>query len=600
MMGIKERNFRPLPDNLSLEALVPRDNFYRRLQERVDLSFVRELVLPLYAKGGRHSIDPVVFFKLQLVLFFENLRSERQLMEVVAARLSLRWYLGYDLDERLPDHSSLTKIRERYGVRVFRRFFERIVEECVEAGLVRGEELFIDSTKIEANAAVDSLAPRWFVETHLDDLFDGDSSEDSGEDEKTSAEDPSDTQDARGPEDEGSARYLPTAKDEDLLRRNRASEDWISRDGAQDRSFEGTSWRERTADTRASRTDPDATPMRWSENARKLGYQTSYVVDGGKARIILSTLVTPGEVSENRPMLDLLLRSAFRWKLRPHHVTADGKYGTAENIKAVEHSGIRAYLALHEAGGRVGFFRKSEFAYDVTKDLYVCPAGQTLRALGDARDIRSRGKTVTYRARASTCAECPLKPQCTTNKNGRSLRRSPKDEYIDLIRAYEQTEPYRKALRKRKVWVEPLFAEGKLWHGMRRFRTRRLEKVNTEALVTATGQNIKRLLTFGGRGPKKFAQASALQAPDRSWPDLSHRTSKDHRRKRPIDSRFSTGWLDRGTDPDCPGNPSRNIETLSRNPVPIVWSQYLPGRRFLGQWAYEGWLHPHIQEGSEP
>jgi Transposase domain (DUF772) len=208
------------------------------------------------------------------VLFFESLRSERQLMKVVADRLSLRWYLGYDLDERLPDHSSLTKIRERYGPRIFRRFFERIVEMCVEAGLVRGEELFIDSTKVEADAAVDSLAPRWFVEAHLHDLFE----EDAGEDEKMSAEGPSDTQDAR-PEDEGAVRYLPTAGDEDLLRSNRASEDWISRGGAQDRSFKGTSWRERTADTRASRTDPDATPMRWSENARKLGYQTNYVVD---------------------------------------------------------------------------------------------------------------------------------------------------------------------------------------------------------------------------------------------------------------------------------------------------------------------------------
>jgi hypothetical protein len=97
MMGIKERNFRPLPDDLSLDILVPKDNFYRHLEERIDLSFVRELVLPLYAKGGRHSVDPVVFFKLQLVLFFENLRSERQLMEVVADRLSLRWYVGYDL-----------------------------------------------------------------------------------------------------------------------------------------------------------------------------------------------------------------------------------------------------------------------------------------------------------------------------------------------------------------------------------------------------------------------------------------------------------------------------------------------------------------------
>ncbi len=170
-MGIKERDFRPLPDDLSLEILVPKDNFYRRLEERIDLSFVRELVLPLYANGGRHSIDPVVFFKLQLVLFFENLRSERQLMEVVADRLSLRWYVGYDLYEPLPDHSSLTKIRERYGLEVFRTFFERIIEMCVEAGLVRGKELFFDSTKIEADAAVDSLAPRWFVEAHLSDLF---------------------------------------------------------------------------------------------------------------------------------------------------------------------------------------------------------------------------------------------------------------------------------------------------------------------------------------------------------------------------------------------------------------------------------------------
>jgi transposase len=90
MMGVKGRDFRQLPEGLQGEALVPGDNFYRRLEERIDLSFVRELVLPLYARGGRHSIDPVVFFELQVVLFFENLRSERRLMEMVADRLSLR------------------------------------------------------------------------------------------------------------------------------------------------------------------------------------------------------------------------------------------------------------------------------------------------------------------------------------------------------------------------------------------------------------------------------------------------------------------------------------------------------------------------------
>ena len=91
---------------------------------------------PLYANGGRPSVDPVIFFKLQLVMFFEDIRSERQLMSVVADRLSLRWYVGYDLHESMPDHSSLTRIRERFGLRVFRRFFERIVEECIEVGLV--------------------------------------------------------------------------------------------------------------------------------------------------------------------------------------------------------------------------------------------------------------------------------------------------------------------------------------------------------------------------------------------------------------------------------------------------------------------------------
>ena len=147
MMGIKIRAPQPLPIDTSLEDLVPTHNFYRDLERRLDLTFVREMVAPLYACGGRPSVDPVVFFKLQLVMFFENLRSERRLMEVAADRLSVRWYLGYDLFEALPDHSSLTKIRERYGLEVFKRFFERIVEECFEAGLIWGEELYFDATR---------------------------------------------------------------------------------------------------------------------------------------------------------------------------------------------------------------------------------------------------------------------------------------------------------------------------------------------------------------------------------------------------------------------------------------------------------------------
>src|SRR5215204_3357208 len=134
MMGTKERAFGPLPP-VSLDDLIPPDHFYRHLERSLDLGFVRDLVRGAYAGIGRPSVDPVVFFKLQLVHFFEGLRSERQLMRVVADRLSLRWYLGYDLTEPLPDHSSLTRIRDRYGLELFRRFFAAIVEQCVTAGL---------------------------------------------------------------------------------------------------------------------------------------------------------------------------------------------------------------------------------------------------------------------------------------------------------------------------------------------------------------------------------------------------------------------------------------------------------------------------------
>jgi hypothetical protein len=370
------------------------------------------------------------------------------------------------------------------------------------------------------------------METHLTNLFE------DGADERISgsAEDNEDNlRDLQNeaPENESSVTNLPTATDETMVQTKSVSTDWITRNGRQDRSFQSGP-RKRTSDFKASRTDPDASPTRFPDSTRKLGYQTHYVIDGGKSRIILSALVTPGEVTENRPMLDLLWRTCFRWALRPHHVTGDGKYGTVENIAAVEQAGIRAYMALHEAGGRGGFFLKSAFTYDAERDLYHCPAGESLRPLGNAENRRSRGETVTYRAQGSVCAACSLKPECTTNKNGRSIRRGPGDEYIDKVKAYMQTEPYKKAIRKRKVWIEPLFAEGKLWHGMRRFRLRTLDRVNTEALMIAAGQNIKRLLAAGpSKAHSKPGQKEvALRLPPPS-PSYEERSSRIHRRSLP-------------------------------------------------------------------
>jgi transposase len=179
MVGTKTRLFTSVP-NVSLEDLVPADHFYRHLVKSLNLSFVREFVAPFYAAGGRPSVDPIVFFKLQLVMLFEGVRSERQLVRTAADRLSVRWYPGYDLHEELPDHSSLTRIRDRYGVDTLRRFFECIVKQCQNAGLIWGKELYFDGTQVEANADDDAMLPRFCVETmqnmraHLAVLFPND------------------------------------------------------------------------------------------------------------------------------------------------------------------------------------------------------------------------------------------------------------------------------------------------------------------------------------------------------------------------------------------------------------------------------------------
>jgi transposase len=370
MMGTKIRNFAPLAD-LSLEELVPKDNFYRRLDATLDLSFIRDLVRDCYASSGRPSVDPVVFFRLQLVMFFEDVRSERRLMEVAADRLSVRWFLGYDLNEPLPDHSSLTRIRERYGLQTFRRFFERIVELCVEAGLVWGKELYFDATKVEANASLDSMRSRSLMEhgleEHLADIFPEEVSQ------------PVEEEGANTPEI--TAAVGPAGREgRALSEANAKRHRWIEGAGRQQREVVRWGYR-RIADLRASATDPDASPMqRKNKGASRLGYLTHYVVDGGKARVILDVLVTPAEVTENLPMLELLFRNRFRWHLRPRSVTGDAAYGTVENVAGVEKAGMRAYVVLPKHDERRGpLFSKNEFAYDAEKDLYICPQGETLR-----------------------------------------------------------------------------------------------------------------------------------------------------------------------------------------------------------------------------
>ena len=480
MMGEKQRDF--VPQVVSLETLVPQDNFYRKLETEVDLNFVRDLVGRCYATNmGRPSIDPVVFFKLQLIMYFESIRSERQLMDMSALRLDHRWYLGYDLNERVPHHSSLTYIRDRYGLVVFQRFFERIIELCIEAGLVWGEELHFDGTVSEANADYDKRVPRfyWEAQQHLQELF-----------EEETPSDIAGTSESEAP---------PTENET-------GDRQFVDKYAGHQRLVKASSY-QRQHDYWVNTTDPDASHMGQS----KMGYRTHYGVDGGKARIIMTCLVTPTTIQDNTPMLDLAWWSRFRWQLPFKVAVGDQKYGTIENIVSLENNGVKAYVPIHakSVGTRKGMFPKEAFIYDAEQDCYVCPQGEIL----PWRRSEDQTQTQVYYGFYRICGKCPLKPQCTTNR-WRQVSRSYFQSYLDRVAEYHQTEAYQKAMRKRQVWVEPKFAESKLWHQGRRFRLRRIHKVNIEALLRASVQNLKQLLRRRSqRKPLKPATVQALAVP---------------------------------------------------------------------------------------
>jgi transposase len=498
MLGPQKRRHFDRQLLVSLENLVPHDNFYRHLDTKLDLSFVREWVADCYANCGRPSIDPIVFFKLELILFFEGLRSERMLMKSVTLNLAQRWYAGYDLDEPLPDHSSLTRIRQRLGLTTFARFFEHVVELCEQEGLVWGKELIFDSTNVRANAAMDSLRPRWYADAkaHLRELFAGDLGPAAGlgeaEPAKLSAE----------PAELGGVPLvqLPFAgsaeEQRELAGTNEATwklleEYRLPPERPSSRGYQ------RTTDRFVSTTDPDAVPMRKANGeAVKLGFHDHYVVDGGKGRIILNAFVTPADVMDNVPMLDLLRRARFRWHVDPQRAVADSKYGTITNIRSLEDEGICAYVPLPDFDKRTGYYGLSQFHYDPDADCYWCPEEQPLLRY----TAKNTEDGVMYRAEAAVCNACPVKAACTPSRSGRSLRRSDYTPYLERVKGYHETEAYKKAMRKRGVWVEPLFGEAKDWHGLRRFRLRGLWKVNCEALLTAAGQNLKRWLSQTGWG----------------------------------------------------------------------------------------------------
>ena len=146
--------------SVTLSRLVPVDHPVRRISEVLDLSFLYTETRQYYSHEGKPSVDPVVLFKLYLIGYFFGIPSERRLFREVQVNLAYRWYLGYDLDEEIPDHSVMTKSRYRFPVEVFERLFKRIIQLCKEKGLISGDYHFVDSSIVQADASRESFRPK--------------------------------------------------------------------------------------------------------------------------------------------------------------------------------------------------------------------------------------------------------------------------------------------------------------------------------------------------------------------------------------------------------------------------------------------------------
>ena len=437
--------------NVSLDKRVRRNHPLRQVARAIDFDFIYKEVQDSYGTNGHVSVPPPVILKLMLLLVFYNVRSERELMDTVPERLDWLWFLGYDLDSEIPDHSVLSKARQRWGVEVFQRFFERIVWQCVEAGLVDGRKVFLDSSLVEANASKSSVIDTHSLKARLHEKY-----------------------------AELEERL------EEIAEERSARPDY------------------RTVNQQLrSTTDPDAAVVR--RGKPKLAYQVHRAVDS-RSEVITATEVTAGDVNEAHRMEALIETHQENTHRSPEVVVADTKYGTKENFLRCAERGlephIREFAATNAKRKQVAdLFPPEQFRYDAVEDCYWCPAGQRLQR----KSLHAPRHSYDYAAPKRVCAACPLQPQCTRNKAGRTITRHQRQAELDRMLQISHSAAAREDLKLRQHLMERSFARGQRF-GMARMRWRRLWRATIQEFLTATIQNIAVLVRYA-RCPHPIALA---------------------------------------------------------------------------------------------
>jgi IS5 family transposase len=438
---------------LNLEQRVRADNPLRAVRSAIDFGFVRPLVRPLYGDRGNESVDPALLLKLMFLLFYEQVPSERALMARLSERLDWLWFCGLDVNSEIPNHSVISKARKRWGTEVFAEFFGRVLDQCVEANLVDGKLVHVDSSILTANA--DKTKLQTVLRLACQEFY--------GRLEE----------ECREPADSHGTPAAPEPK----------------------------------LGSAISPTDPEARLTR-KNGQTTLGYKDHRVVDD-RCGVITATATTPAATNDGSMLMGLLQKHEENVAQEAQAVAADSAYGTGENYEQLRDQGIRPAIPHQRQAGAPGKFGREQFHYDAREDCYVCPAGQKMHRTGSPADRDH----VEYRAGAKVCAACPLRAECT-GPSGRTFKRHVHQDAIDWADHLLPAGVRRWMLRRRRIRAEGSFADA-LRHGFKRARWRGLAKMTIQNLMIAAIQNVRKLLKHArkGRGAGVWAKNLGLLVP---------------------------------------------------------------------------------------
>lgn len=429
----------------TIEDLLADDHFLRKLDNAVDFSFIYDIVRTLYSQTGRPSIDPVVLVKMLLIGYLYGIDSERKLEQEVRYNIAYRWFLGLDLEDAVPDHSTISQNRRRrfHGNEIFRQIFEAIVEKCAEAGLVRGESVVMDSTHVKANA--DNQNSEWVQVTQSIDQY-----------------------------------WL------NLM-------DRYPEKGERDIDNEC-----RTIVKSKNPNDPEAGYMNRSGKPKGFHYLAHQSSDADTG-IILDVEVTSGDIQDCECCVERFAHLKQR-RIPVKRAAMDKGYDTIPIHSGLSRLGIEAYISRCDRGNGPHaddeLFSIEDFRYDTELDCYICPNHCYLTYRG--RYYRKGIPLGTYCARTSDCKSCAIRQKCYKGKERyRRINRCVDQAYREAGIARIGNRQYLELMRKRRIVCEGNFALQKRCHNLRFTRKRGKENVLEQSLLSATALNLKRLVWYG-------------------------------------------------------------------------------------------------------